>query len=501
MNNPLVILPLLIPLGIGISGLIRDRAQRQVVAIVGFGVNLAACLWLLYRVGEAGIQRSIMGAYDAPYGIAIVIDPLSAIMITITAIIAFTGAIYSAASIDANRQRFAFFPLLAFLIMGINLAFITGDLFTLYVSFEVMLMASFVLLTLGGERGQIAGGLKYVTLNLISSMIFLTTIGLTYAVVGTLNLAHLAERIAAANSSTPGITTVIAALFLIAFGIKAAVFPLFFWLPASYHTPPVAVTAILGALLTKVGVYSMWRVVALCFPRDLVYLQPALQVVAALTMITGVLGAIAQTDVRRLLSFHIISQIGYLLMGIALFTPTALSGAIFFMVHVILAKTALFFIAGAVYQQRGTYNLTKLGNVAKSHPYTALVFLIAAFSLAGIPPLAGFWAKMAILRAGLEAGQYGLVAVDFVVSLLTFYSMIKIWDECYWKPLPENAPIPRGSAPWTRRVTMGVATTLVVLMIVVGLFADSLFAASDSAAAVVINHQTYIRAVMPEVIP
>src|SRR5690606_19417091 len=343
----------------------------------------------------------------------------------------FAITLYSLGTIDANRERFAYYPLLAFLLMGINFSFLSGDLFTLYVAFEVMLMSSFVLLTLGGERPQLGGGIKYVTLNLISSTIFLIAAGLTYAVAGTLNMADLTNRLS--ELSAPGITTLLAGLFLIAFGIKAAIFPLFFWLPEAYHTPPIAITALFGGILTKVGIYSMWRILVMIFPQDLAYLQPLILTIAALTMIVGVLGAIAQSEMRRLLSFHIISQIGYLMMGMGLLTTVSLTGAVFFVVHVILAKTALFLVGGITYKLQGSYQLKKMGGFQVSHPWLAVLFLLAALSLAGVPPLPGFWAKMILIQAGLESQQYGVVAVALIVSILTLFSMTKIWHEVFWK--------------------------------------------------------------------
>jgi multicomponent Na+:H+ antiporter subunit D len=337
------------------------------------------------------------------------------------------------------------------------------------------------------------GGLKYVMLNVVGSTLFLITIGLTYSVTGTLNLADLAQRLADAPSL--GITTVLAGLFLVAFGIKAAIFPLFFWLPASYHTPPVAITALFGGLLTKVGIYSLWRVLVMAFPNELIVLQPLLLLLAMLTMITGVLGAVAQMDLRRLLSFHIVSQIGYLLMGTALLTETGLTGAVFFMVHVILAKTALFLISGIAYKAQGSYDLKKLGGMRAMHPGVALMFIVAAFSLAGLPPFSGFWAKLLLIRAGLEAGQYLVVAVALGVSLLTLYSMVKIWNEAFWTP-----PAPgRTAAMLTRedwRSLMFPTALLVGLIIAVGILAEPLYRVSTQAAETVMRPAAYIETVL-----
>jgi len=492
-----IVLPLIIPLLMALTALVRLRSFRRRLALIGALANLLACIALLIITETGNIQVSQMGGHPAPYGISLVVDPLSAMMLTITAIILFTSVIYSRTAIDANRERFNYYPLLGCLLLGINLAFMTGDLFTLYVAFEIMLMSSFVLLTLGGERGQLEGGLKYVILNVVGSTVFLIAVGLTYAVAGTLNLADLAQRLAGVVPESRDMTTVLAGLFLLAFGIKAAIFPLFFWLPASYHTPPIAITALFGGLLTKVGVYSMWRVLVMVFPNELVVLQPLLLALAMLTMITGVLGAVAQMELRRLLSFHIISQIGYLLMGTALLTEAGLVGAVFFMIHVILAKTALFYISGIAYEAQGSYDLKKLGGMRKMHPGVALLFLLAAFSLAGLPPLPGFWAKLLLIRAALEIGQYGVVAVALVVSLLTMYSMVKIWNEAFWKPPAAG----RAAAMLTRddrRSLFIPASVLVILIVVVGLFAEPMIRLSSQAARSIIEPGVYIESVLVE---
>lgn len=489
----IAILPILIPLLLGTTALIRFRQPRRLAVIAGTLLNLVVALLLLYLAQGNPVLVSQMGGHPAPFGIALVLDPLSAIMLVMNGVIAFAVVLFSLATIDANRERFAYYPLLGFLMLGINFAFLTGDIFTLYVAFEVMLMASFVMLTLGGERGQLEGGLKYVALNLVSSTIFLIAIGLTYAVAGTLNMADLSQRLAGLES--PGITTVLAMLYLLAFGIKAAVFPLFFWLPASYHTPPIAVTAMFGGMLTKVGIYSMWRVLTMVFPQEVVTMQPLILTIAGLTMVTGVLGAIAQMDVRRLLSFHIISQIGYLLMGFGLFTAEGLTGAVFFMMHVILAKTALFFVSGIMHEVQGNYNLKKLGGLQKSHPVVALLFWIAALALAGIPPFSGFWGKLFLIRAGLAAEQYGIVAVGLIVSLFTFYSMVKIWQEAFWKKQPEtvtNAAI----SLLKRRFLMTPTMLLVVLVIVIGILVEPFYRLSQQAADGILNTEGYIQTVL-----
>jgi multicomponent Na+:H+ antiporter subunit D len=438
-----------------------------------------------------------MGDWPAPFGITLVADLFSAIMVVLAGIIGLGVAIYSIASIDARREAYGYYALLNILLMGVCGAFLTGDIFNLYVWFEVMLIASFVLLALGGERAQTEGAIKYVTLNLISSAFFLAAVGILYGLAGTLNMADLSQRL---GGMSPGIVTAVAMLFLVAFGIKAAAFPLFFWLPASYHTPPVAVSAVFAGLLTKVGVYAMIRVFTLLFVQDTGYTHSLILGIAGLTMITGVLGAMAQNEFRRILSFHIVSQIGYMLMGLGLFTTLGLAGSVFYIAHHIIVKTNLFLVAGVVRFLRGSYELKVLGGVYQSFPVLAFLFLIPALSLAGIPPLSGFFAKLALVRAGVEQESYLIVAVALAVSLLTLYSMTKIWNEVFWKAAPAAvAETPAGATGETRRglsVMLLPIVALAAVTVSIGVTAGPVFELSMNAADQLMDPTAYIEAVL-----
>jgi multicomponent Na+:H+ antiporter subunit D len=303
-----------------------------------------------------------------------------------------------------------------------------------------MLIASFVLLALGGERAQMEGAIKYVTLNLMASALFLAGVGILYGMAGTLNMADLSLKLR--DTGHPGLITCVAMLFLTAFGVKAALFPVFSWLPASYHTPPVAVSAIFAGLLTKVGVYALLRVFTLIFTQDVPYTHTIILWAAGLTMVTGVLGAFAQSEFRRILSFHIISQIGYMIMGLGLYTPLGLAGSLFYITHHIVVKTNLFLVSGLAHRLRGSYDLKKLGGLYASAPLVAGLFLIPAMSLAGMPPLSGFFAKFLLVKAGLEAGHWGIVAVALAVGMVTLMSMTKIWAEAFWKAAPGTMEMP-----------------------------------------------------------
>lgn len=501
--NLLLILPILIPLLTAATSLLfwRRRRLQRWWGVIGMAALCGAALGLLFSVYHGGIQAVQIGDWPAPFGITLVADLLSAIMVVLAALIGLAVAVYSLADIEAPREAFGYYPLLHILLMGVCGAFLTGDIFNLYVWFEVMLIASFVLLALGGERAQIEGAIKYVTLNLLSSAVFLAAVGILYGVAGTLNMADLARKLAHADQ--PGVVTVISMLFLVAFGVKAAVFPLFFWLPASYHTPPAAVSAIFAGLLTKVGVYALIRVFTLIFVQDTGYTHTLILIIAGLTMLTGVLGAVAQNEFRRILSFHIVSQIGYMIMGLGLFSSLALAGSVFYITHHIIVKTNLFLISGLAYRLRGTYDLHALGGLYGAYPVVALLFLIPAFSLAGLPPLSGFAAKLILVQAGLESQQYLIVITALGVGLLTLFSMTKIWTEAFWKAAPQaSSSVQEGQEVAAAATPQGMGMLLVpisgmaLLTVALGIGAEGLFTLAMKAADQLLEPTAYIQAVL-----
>lgn len=492
--NTILLLPLIIPLAsAALLIAVRKSAQAQAwLSMIGAGALFAASMVLLGTVWQQGIQVSQLGQWPAPFGITFVADLFSALMVGLTGLLGLGVAGYSLVSIEARPKQFGFYPLLHLLLMGVSGAFLTGDLFNLYVWFELLLITSFVLLVIEGRRDQLEGAVKYVTINLLASVLFLAAVGLVYGATGTLNMADLARQFATLPT---GLSTTLAMLFLIAFGIKAAIFPLFFWLPASYHTTSAAIVAIFAGLLTKVGIYALVRVFTLIFVHDTAFTHTLLLVLAGLTMVTGVLGAVAQTEMRKLLSFHIVSQIGYLLMGLGLLSAAALAGTIFFLIHVILAKSALFLVAGLIYHMRGTYDLKKLGGLYAAYPALAVLFLIPALSLAGLPPFSGFWAKLALVQAGLAQAQYLIVAVSLGVSLLTLFSMTKIWAEAFWKDRPEAATVVAPPPPAWPPLLIPVGA-LAVIVLALGLVAEPVVALSLQAAEQLLDPTAYIETVL-----
>ena len=415
-------------------------------------------------------------------------------MVAITGLIGFTTLLYARGSDAAAHRPGDFHVFVHGLLAAVCGAFITGDVFNLYVWFEVLLTASFILLALGGERPQLEGSIKYVALNLLSSALFLAGIGILYGMAGTLNLAELA--VVVQQGERGGLVTMVAVMFMMAFGIKAGMFPLYFWLPASYPTPPAAVTALFSGLLTKVGAYSLIRIFTLVFIDDPEFLHGLILAGAGLTMISGVLAAAAQYEMRKILAVHIVSQIGYVVMGLGLFTQLALAGTIIYLIHVIIVKTNLFLVAGAVNRIKGTYDLHKLGGLYREKPGLSILFIVSAMSLAGVPPLSGFFAKLTLIIAGLRAEAWLIVAVALGVSLLTLYSMTKIWAYVFWKPAPEPLPdldpMPKGK--WLVFLLPMVGFTIITIAIAV--FAGPVFDYAEMAAGQLMNPQGYIDAVL-----
>lgn len=434
--NFLVPLPVVLPLAgaaFGVLGSKWHTFQRfvsLVTLVLGLGVSIA----LFVEVDDKGLVAQVAGGWTAPLGIAFVIDRLSAVMLVVSCIVLLLVMIFAVGQADEERKQSSFHPLYLVLAAGVSASFLTADLFNLFVAFEMMLAASYVLITLGGRAEQIRSGMSYVVISLIASTLFITVLALVYMATGTVNMADLASRF---ESIDPGVKAAFSIALLVVFGIKAGLFPLYFWLPDSYPTAPGPVTAVFSGLLTKVGVYAIIRTQTLLFDMP-DWMGTVLLVVAATTMVFGVLGAIAQDDMKRILAFHIISQIGYMIFGLALFTVAGIAGAIYYVVHNIFAKTALFLVASLVDRRAGSSRLSQVGGLVRSAPVVALLFIVPALSLAGLPPFSGFIGKFSLVDAGLTSHVAWIVAISLAVGLLSMYSMAKIWSGVFWGDAEER---------------------------------------------------------------
>jgi multicomponent Na+:H+ antiporter subunit D len=495
--NRIAPLPTVLPLFAAAIALLVMRWPRvqRVISVVALAAALALSIVLLIEVDGSEPVVARIGAWSPSIGISYVIDRFSAIMLVIGMLTLLAVLIFGIGESGRQSASPIFHPVFLVLAAGVGAGFSTGDLFHLFVSFEILLMASYVLLTLDADESQVRAGTTYVVINTIESVVLLVAVGLVYASTGTLSMAELPARLAALD---PGLRTGLHLLLLIAFGLKAAVFPLFFWLPDSYPTARSPVTAVFAGLLTKIGVYAMVRTQTLLFPGGH---STLLLWVAGLTMIIGVLGAIAQNDMKRILSFHIVSQIGYMVLGVAIGGRAAIAATIFFLIHQIPVKTSLFLVEGMIEHSIGSSRLDRLGGLARRSGLLAALFLLPALSLSGIPPFSGFVAKLGLLTAALDAGQGPLVAIAIIGSLLTLVSMTKIWLAAFWGQPSVERRFAVGAAPgpavtrWPAAMT-SATVFLVLIGLGVAVAAGPLYGLCERAAADLVDPGLYARTVL-----
>ncbi|WP_437922263.1 proton-conducting transporter transmembrane domain-containing protein [Sphingobacterium sp. LRF_L2] len=474
----------------------RKTVTQRFLSAGGSLVGLLVAIRLFQRVHENGILTLNAANWDAPFGIVFVADMLSVTLVLLTSIAALAVSIFSSVSLSRPRMLYGYFPIFHFLIMGLNGAFLTGDIFNLYVYFEVIIISSFVLMTLGGRKAQLEGAVKYMAMNILASMFFLTGIGILYGITGSLNLADLALKIQSVQNKTlVGITS---CFFILGFGIKSAVFPLYYWLPSSYHTPPSAVAATFGGLLTKVGIYAMLRVFSLIFIPD-EFTRSLLLVIATLTIITGAFGALIKTNVRRLFSYLIVCHIGFMVGGIAMFSKIALMGVVFYLIHDIMVKTNMFLIAGLIRQLRGTLDMEKLGGLYRDYPKISLGIAFVLFSLVGIPPLSGFWPKLFLFQEAFNQKHYVFIAALILGSFVTLYVIANMWAQVFWKNSPADYAIEDRFMPMPpyRKLLMFLPIALLAgATLFIGLNAEVIVKVTDTISSQLMNNKPYIDAVL-----
>ena len=507
--------------------LLRRTNLQRIVAIGSLVLSLLVESAVLAGTWELGPQAVHLGGWAAPWGIVMVVDQLSSLMLVVSTVVSLAVLVYATgqgvADGDAEGPISIFHPSFLILVAGVSNAFLAGDLFNLYVGFEILLTASYVLMTMGGTAQRIRTGVTYVVVSVISSVLFLITIAMIYAATGTINMADLAGKLEALPVGTQ---LQLHLMLLIAFGIKAAVFPLSFWLPDSYPTASAPVTAVFAGLLTKVGVYSVIRTETLLFPGE--RLDGLLMWVALLTMVVGILGALAQIDIKRMLSFVLISHIGYMVFGVAVGSQQALSATVYYVAHHIVIQTSLFLVAGLVERRGGSTNVDRLAGLARIAPVLALLYFVPALNLGGIPPFSGFLGKTGLLQAGVDRGDwlsYVLVAGSVLVSLLTLMALIRVWNRVFLRA-PEDAeypdpillaPVPagarflrssgsvdgqdgrfagKGDVRLMSPSMLGATSALVAVGVALTVFAEPLFQLADNAAENLVRPDRYVGAVL-----
>lgn len=493
----LLLLPIIVPFFFAIILLFfkeKVRIQR-VLTLAGLVIALAVSARLIWKVKSAGVQSVTLGSWPAPFGITLVSDMLSALLVTSSILITLFVVVYSFVSIGIERERFFYYPMVLFMLTGINGAFTTGDIFNMFVFFEVLLMASYALIVLGGEKRQLRESVKYLIVNVISSELFVVTVGFLYSIVGTLNMADVSAKITEIDQ--PVILTIIAILFLLVFGIKGAIFPLYFWMPGSYSAPPVPVLALFGALLTKVGIYAIIRTYTLFFVHDVAFTHEFLLVLAVITVIVGCIGALAYFDVKQIIIYNIVIAVGIILYGVAQMNEAGMSGAIYYFVHDMLIKGALFLLIGIIINVTGTSNLRDMGGLMKTHAGLGWIYIIAAFGLVGIPPLSGFAGKLMIVKGGFEAGNVVPTIIVLVSGLIVLLSSIRIFVYAFWGEAVSYPIVPKQEKGFYRKA-MIPTTFLVSISILYGVGAEWTMPYLSDASNLLLNPSAYIDAVLKE---
>lgn len=507
-----VTLPLLVGVPLLAAGcLVALSAGRhlRLARAVLFGVlTMVSAVGVVLVVARAdgSVPAHQVGDWLPGVAIVFVADMFAALMLTATSLLTLTCCAFAVAAGQAQQRMFA--PLVLVLTAGVNGALLTGDLFNLFVFVEVMLLPSYGLLMLAA-RGtdsdrQVRGNRLYVTVNLLTSTIFLAGVGLIYGVTGTVNLGELAG--AARDSST---VAAAAAVCLFALSIKAAVVPVHGWLTQAYSATSPTVAALFSGLHTKVAIYAIYRIYAVVFDGDSRWLWVGI-VLFSVTMVVGGLGAVGEGAARAVLAFSTVGQVGYILLGVALFGPLGLTAGIFFLLHHMIVKTSLFLSAGAVEVRYGSVPLGRVRGLARREPVIAVAFLAAAFSLVGLPPFSGFVAKYALVTASFSAGQWVAGAIVVLASLLTLLAVLKIWSTTFWGPPgAEDDVAPTRSTDGaggdtavavrtSRRIGAALAAPAVALVLVTlgfGLGGELMLSLSSVAAGGLVDTESYVRAV------
>jgi len=496
-----VLLPLslLVPLATAVAAfLLRRRAgAERAVSLTGALILVGVTARLFVAVWADGPLATQMGGWAAPFGITLVADMLSAALAALGGALALLALVYACAEPRKADESHGLHALLHVMLAGVQGAFLTGDLFNLYVWFEVLLISSFAVLVVGQDRRRTDAGVKYLVPNMLGTVFFLTGVALVYARTGTLNFADLH---AAVQGLPPGESIDVGVVFLLlAFILKAGIFPLFAWLPASYHTPPVAVSALFAALLTKVGVYGVARLLVLVVPTGLGPLRDGLLGLAALTMVVGVLGALVQRDMRRLLNFTVVSHIGFAVFGLALKSQVGVMAALFYMLQDMMVKTGLFLACGMVQRESGgETRMRRLGGLWSAKPALALLFLPSALALAGIPPFVGFWGKLMLVQAGVAAGAWAATAVMLLATAVNVLVVGRLFAQAFWAPAPPDRPPPLPLGPGGAALLLGPVLVLAAAVTVAGVVVEPGVQVAGRAAAGLLDPAAYLAAVRGE---
>lgn len=434
----LSILPILIPLFAGGLLLVLPSNERlkRTISVFATLALVPLALLIMQQAGDGQLRVYALGSWQPPFGIVLMLDRLAALMLLATAVLASAAVLYAVRGDDRIGLRFH--ALFQFQLLGINGAFLTGDLFNLFVFFEILLIASYALLMHGGGPERVRAGLHYVVLNLAGSALFLIAVGTLYGITGTLNMVDMAGQVAAAGPENAPVLAAAGLVLLLVFGLKAALLPLYFWLPRAYAAASAPVAA-LFAIMTKVGIYSILRVYSLVFGPEAGELanlaQPWLWPLALATVMLGAIGALAATTLQGLLAYLVVVSAGTLLAAIALGTPEAQGAALFYLLHSTWVAGALFLLADLVSRQRGDKAGDLIQGPALQNPgILGAAFFFGAIAVAGLPPLSGFFAKLVLLQAAPPgAGALPLWSVLLIGGFISLVALSRAGSTLFWR--------------------------------------------------------------------
>lgn len=492
-----IVLPVVIPILSAMLCLFLDkyRNAKRMVGLIAIVALIGVAIFMLTVANTGAYSVYAIGNWPTPFGIVFVLDRLSAMMVLLTNILALFAYLYAITGPDKRGPYFHFLFLME--ITGVNGAFLTGDLFNLFVCFEILLLSAYVLVVYGGGPARTRTGIQYVVLNLIGSALFLIAVGVLYAITGTLNMADMAVKAAEVGGSNATLLRASSYLILVVFCVKAALFPLYFWLPHSYAAATAPVAA-LFAIMTKVGVYAILRSTTLIFGEGQGYvenlMEPILLPAALLTLVLGVAGVLGAEKLRTLVAYMVIGSVGTILAGIGLYTIESIAGSLYYMVHSTLISGALFLIADLVVQQRGNVWLDRLeaGPQVREPVLIGMLFFIAMIAAAGLPPLTGFLGKVLILDAAIDTPWHAHVwTVIIITSFLSLVAVSRAGSNLFWKT---EEPI---EGKWSSvRVKslpiIGILLTLIAMVVFAGPIVDY----TSLTAEQLLNPEGYIHAVL-----
>ncbi|WP_432702271.1 Na+/H+ antiporter subunit D [Lysinibacillus sphaericus] len=490
MSN-IIVLPLIVPVitAILLVFLRQNIMIQRILSLCTLGFVIFISVVLLLEVQQQGVMRIDFSGWLPPFGILFVADSFAVLLVFVANIVAAICVVYAFFTIGEHYEKMYFYPFVLLMVAGVNGSFLTGDIFNLFVCFEVMLLASYALISLGGGKVQLREALKYVLINIVASWIFLVALAFLYGTIGTLNMAHISLRVTEAGAD-PLITTV-GLVFLIVFSLKAGLL-LFFWLPGSYSVPPTAIAALFAALLTKVGIYALVRTFTLLFTTNTDVTHTILGIMAGLTILAGCMGALAGRDVRTIASYNVLIGVGFIVAGLAIGTESALQGVTYYLMHDMVVKAMLFLAVGMMIYVTGETLIDNMSGLIRNYPFFGWLFFIMMCSIAGIPPLSGFLGKVLIGQGAIEGGNFVLLGLGFLSSLIVLYSLLRIFLSSFFgetilsiedeKPLPKRIVLP--------------LTLLSVCTIALGIGAESMAPYVKDAAETLHTPSIYIDAVL-----